>query len=55
MIVLSPLAKGYGYENSIRYDHGSALRTFEEILGVNPYLGEAATQTDLRDLFLAFP
>ena len=55
MIVLSPLAKGHGYENSIHYDHGSALRTFEEILGVSPYLGEAATQTDLRDLFSVFP
>jgi hypothetical protein len=55
MIVLSPLAKGHGYENSVRYDHGSALRTFEEILGVTPYLGEAANQTDLRDLFSVFP
>src|SRR5713101_2119931 len=31
MIVLSPFAKGNGYENSIHYTHGSTMRTFEEI------------------------
>jgi hypothetical protein len=55
MIVLSPLAKGHGYSNSVRYDHGSLLRTLEEVFGVAPFLGEAATQTDLSDLFTAFP
>ena len=55
MIVLSPFAKGNGYENSIRYTHGSTLRTFEEIFGVSPFLGDAANETDLIDLFAQFP
>ncbi|HXW89118.1 MAG TPA: alkaline phosphatase family protein [Terriglobales bacterium] len=55
MIVLSPLAKGRGYSNSIHYDHGALLRTLEEIFGVMPYLGNAASQPDLSDLFSAFP
>src|SRR5439155_660931 len=33
MIVLSPKAKR-GYSNSIAYDHGSTLRTLQEIFGV---------------------
>ncbi len=55
MIVLSPFAKGNGYYNSLYYDHGSTLRSFEEILGVSPFLGDAANETDLRDLFAKFP
>lgn len=55
MIVLSPFAKGGGFENSIHYTHGSTLRTFEEIFGVTPFLQDAATQTDLSDLFAVFP
>jgi phosphatidylinositol-3-phosphatase len=55
MIVLSRLAKGGGYSNSIHYDHGALLRTLEEIFGVTPYLGNAANQPDLSDLFSAFP
>ena len=55
MIVLSPLAKGNGYQNSIHYDHGALVRTLEEIFGVTPYLGNAANQTDLKDLFSVFP
>jgi hypothetical protein len=55
MIVLSPLSKGNGYNNSIHYDHGALLRTLEEILGVAPFLGGAATQPDLKDLFSVFP
>ena len=55
MIVLSPFAKGAGYSNSIHYTHGSTLRTFEEIFGVTPLLGDAANQTDLSDLFAVFP
>jgi len=50
MIVLSPLAKGGGYNNSIHYTHGSTLRTFEEIFGV-PLLRDATKETDLSDLF----
>jgi phospholipase C len=55
MVVLSPFARGRGYQNSIHYDHSSTLRTFEEIFGVTPYLGQAANQTDLGDMFSAFP
>jgi hypothetical protein len=55
MIVLSPLAKGNGYSNSVHYDHGALVRTIEEIFGVSPYLGNAAAQPDLKDLFSAVP
>jgi len=55
MIVLSPFAKGHGYSNSIHYDHGSLLRTLEGIFQVSPYLGNAANEPDLRDLFSVFP
>jgi len=50
MIVLSPMAKP-GYSNTIAYNHGSTLRTVQEIFGVTPLLGGAATETDLSDLF----
>ena len=55
MIVLSPFAKGNGYQNSIHYTPGSTLRTFEEIFGVTPLLNDAANETDLSDLFSVFP
>jgi hypothetical protein len=55
MIVLSPQAKGGGYNNSIKYTHGSMLRTAQEIFGVTPFLGDAANQSDLSDLFKSFP
>ncbi len=55
MIILSPFAKGKGYSNSIHYDHGALLRSIEEIFGVTPYLGNAANQSDLKDLFSVFP
>ncbi len=55
MIVLSPLGKGGGYSNKIRYTHSSTLRTLEEIFGVSPLLGDAAHATDLSDLFTTFP
>ncbi len=55
MLVISPYAKGHGYANSLYYDHGSTLRTLEEIFGVKPLLGDAAQQTDLSDLFTTFP
>jgi PKD repeat protein len=51
MIVLSPLAKPGGYSNSIHYTHGSTLRTMQEIFNVAPFLGDAANQVDLSDLF----
>lgn len=52
MIVLSPMAKGGGYYNSLRYTHSSTLRTFQKIYGVSPFLGGAASALDLSDLFL---
>ena len=55
MVVLSPKAKGGGYQNAIYYNHGSALRTIQEIFHVTPLLGDAANQTDLSDLFVSFP
>ncbi|HWU89949.1 MAG TPA: alkaline phosphatase family protein [Kofleriaceae bacterium] len=54
MIVLSPMVKAPGYSNTIPYNHGSTLRTVQEIFGVTPLLGGAATSTDLGDLFSNF-
>jgi hypothetical protein len=53
-IVISPLAKGNAYTNDIYYTHSSDLKTLQNIFGVfgdAPYLGGAATATDLSDLF----
>ncbi len=55
MIVLSPLAVGGGYQSSIQYTHSSTLRTFQEIFGVTPLLGDAANATSLSDLFVTYP
>ena len=55
MVVLSPDAKGGGYSNTIHYTHSSSLRTLQELFGVTPLLGDAATATDLSDLFKKFP
>jgi hypothetical protein len=55
MIAVSPFAKGHGYSNTIRYTHSSTLRSFQEIFGVGPFLGDAANATDLSDLFTQFP
>ena len=57
MIVLSPLAKGGGYTNTIPYDHSSTLKTVQEIFGVTPLLRAAGHRDtrDLRDLFSEFP
>ena len=55
-IVISPLAKGNAYTDTISYNHSSDLRTLQEIYGVagpNGYLGGAAGATDLSDLFKA--
>ena len=51
MMVLSPLAKGGGYENTNYYNHSSTLRTMQNIFGLRPYLGDAANAADLSDLF----
>jgi hypothetical protein len=55
-IVISPLAKGNAYTNTINYTHSSDLRTMQEIFGISPtegtpFIGDAANATDLRDLF----
>ncbi|MGI8770274.1 MAG: alkaline phosphatase family protein [Acidobacteriaceae bacterium] len=55
MLVLSSFAKGNGYSNSLPYTHGSMLRTVEEIFGVTPLMGDAANETDLKDMFTVFP
>jgi hypothetical protein len=55
MIVTSPLGKGGKYSNTIHYDHSSTVRTVEEIFRVQPLLRNAATATDLSDLFATFP
>jgi hypothetical protein len=49
-IAMSPLAKA-GYTGQVSYTHSSTLRTIQEIFGVTPLLGGAATATDLSDLF----
>jgi phosphatidylinositol-3-phosphatase len=51
MIVLSPLAKGGGYNNNIHYTHSSLLRSMQEIFGVRPFLADAANASSLSDLF----
>ena len=51
MMVLSPLAKGGGYYNTNHYTHSSALRTFQDIFGLRPYLRDAANAPGLDDLF----
>lgn len=51
MIVISRLAKGGGYSNTVHYTHSSTLRTMEEIFNVGPLLNDAANATDLADLF----
>jgi len=51
-LVLSPLAKGYGYSNAVHYTHSSTLRTVQDIFRVGPYLGDAANAAALTDLFV---
>jgi PKD repeat protein len=55
MIVLSPLAKGGGYSNTLHYTHSSTLLTIQELFNVGPLLGDAANATDLSDLFIYEP
>ena len=54
MIVLSPLARGGGYFNSLHYTHSSFVRTVQEFFGVSPWLGDAANAADLGDLFTKY-
>jgi hypothetical protein len=53
-IALSPLVKE-GYSNTVAYTHSSTLRSIEEIFGLSPFLGAAASANDLSDLFRSFP
>ncbi len=55
MIILSRLARGGGYSNSVHYTHSSTLRTMQEIFNVTPFLRDATNATDLSDLFNPFP
>jgi hypothetical protein len=54
-IAVGAKVKGGGYNNSIKYDHSSTLRSVQEIFGLTPFLGAAATSNDLSDLFTSFP
>jgi phosphatidylinositol-3-phosphatase len=49
--VISPLAKGGAFSDTINYTHSSTLRTLQEIYGVGPFLGDAAAASALSDLF----
>ncbi len=53
MILLSPLAKGNGYFNTIYYNHSSMLRTMQTIFGVSPFIRDATNAVDLSDLFVS--
>ncbi len=55
MIVVSRLAKGGGYSNTVHYTHSSTLRSMQEIFKVTPPLRDAANATDLSDLFNLSP
>ena len=50
-IVISPLAKGNAYSNTVLYTHSSDLLTTEEIFGVGPCIRAACGANDLSDLF----
>jgi hypothetical protein len=51
MIVLSPLAKGNGYQGKTKYYHSSMVHTVQTVFGLTPLLNDAANQPDLSDLF----
>jgi len=59
-IVISPLAKGNGYQSTVSYTHSSDLKTLQEVFGVaantgNGFLNDAGTPgtNDLADLFVS--
>ena len=52
MIVLSPLVRAQGYVSTNRYTHSSTVRTMQEIFRVLPFLGAAAADTNLSELFV---
>ena len=57
-IVISKLAKGNAYTNTIRYTHSSDLKTMQELFSVpnsasaSGFLNDAANATDFADLFV---
>jgi hypothetical protein len=51
MILLSPLAKGGGYQSTNYYTHSATVRTIQNIFNLRPYLGGAASSPDLGELF----
>jgi hypothetical protein len=55
MIVLSPKAKGNGYQSTTKYYHSSMVRTVEDVFGLTPLIADAANQPNLSDLFKSFP
>jgi hypothetical protein len=55
MIVLSPFAKGGGFQSETRFYHSSLLRTVQEVFDLTPLLNDAAKQPDLAELFQTFP
>src|SRR5439155_16007987 len=52
MIVLSPQAKGAGYQNTILDSHSSTLTTADESVGVRVMLGHAARASDWGDFLV---
>ena len=56
LIVLSKSAKA-GHSGVVHYTHSSTLKTVQEILGVSPFIGQAAdpSTSDLSDLFVTLP
>ena len=49
-LVMAPSVPG-GTINRSRFNHYSLLRTTQELLGLRPFLGRAATARSMRDAF----
>jgi len=54
MIVLGKSVK-VGFTSNTPFDHSSTVRTMQDIFGLSPYLGGAATATNLSELFTKLP
>jgi hypothetical protein len=50
-IIISPLAKGNGFTDTIKYTHANDLATLQQIFGVNTPLGGAAGAYTMADLY----
>jgi len=53
MLVLSPLVRSPGYVSTNRYTHSSTLKTMQELFRVSPFLGAAANENNLSELFVS--